>query len=415
MHLERGKLREFKLIKIHLCSNNLNIPLLMTKEEIIASKIKELKSLSGSHSPSIETVLQSIPEIEMQIDACFLSNPYATDLFLEYLQGEVLHKHHFRRMLEYYPPQNKDISKHIESFAQIDYRNILVGNGAIEIIQAIIHRFTEKNIALPIPTFSSYYEFVREDCQVHTFQLKKEENYQLDLERYSQFIIERDIDTAVIINPSNPTAEYITKDAIVTFLDRNKHLRNIILDISFVHFAYENDNFDFVNFEQLVLQYPNLVLVKSMSKDFGIAGIRAGYGIMSADKVAKLLKNGYLWNSSGLAAYFFQLFAQKEFQLKYEEIRKKYIAEARVFFNELHSLDSIKVLPSKANFALIEIPEYISSFDFTIEMLASHNIYVRDCSDKIGLDGSYVRIAARSKMENERILSAINSTTKKFR
>lgn len=59
-----------------------------------------------------------------------------------------------------------------------------------------------------------------------------------------------------------------------------------------------------------------------MSKDFGIAGIRAGYGIMSADKVAKLLKNGYLWNSSGLAAYFFQLFAQKEFQLKYEEIRK---------------------------------------------------------------------------------------------
>ncbi len=387
---------------------------IMTKEEIIAAKIRELKSFSGSHSPSIETVLQLIPEIEMKIDACFLSNPYATELFLNNLQEQIISKGHLRKMLEYYPPQNRDIGKFIQTFTNISAENIFVGNGAIEIIQAILHQFAERNVAVPIPTFSSYYEFLRQDCVLHTYLLSKDNDMALDLYKYTQFISDRKVDTAIIINPSNPTAEYITQQNIIDFLDNNKHLKNIILDISFVHFAYENEQYDYINYEQLIYQYPNLILVKSMSKDFGIAGVRAGYAIMSADRVTTLLDNGYLWNSSGMAAYFFKLLSQKSFQVDYEVIRKKYIAEARMFYESLKANKSVQVLPSKSNFALVELPSHINSFDFTIEMLTKYHIYVRDCSDKIGLKGNYVRIASRSEAENEKIVSALSLITNSF-
>ena len=143
-----------------------------------------------------------------------------------------------------------------------------------------------------------------------------------------------------------------------------------------------------------------------MSKDFGIAGIRAGYGVMSKERVAKLLENGYLWNVSGLTNYFFELYSDEKFQEDYQKVRKKYIADTEIFFKNLKSIKQLKVYPSKANFALIKLPENISSFEFSMDMFIDSNIYLRDCSDKIGLRGNYVRVASRTKKENLRIFHA---------
>ena len=150
--------------------NNSNI-------EICKAKFHDLKTKSGSHSPSIKSILKEIPEIKLKTDACFLSNPYATDLFLKYLKSDYPTYDDLRDILEFYPPQNAEIAKSISSTLNLSPKNVFVGNGAIEIISASIKQFCSKKILLPIPTFSSYYEFINEDQEVFYHELLEKDDY----------------------------------------------------------------------------------------------------------------------------------------------------------------------------------------------------------------------------------------------
>jgi histidinol-phosphate/aromatic aminotransferase/cobyric acid decarboxylase-like protein len=378
----------------------------------IKKRIAALKENSGSHSPSISTLISEIPEIKIEIDACFLSNPYATDLFMEYL-FEISGTNKLRDILEYYPPQNNDIRKKIAKVLNTDPRTVFVGNGAIEVIQACMHRFAGKVVALPIPTFSSYYEFAPEGTRMEYYELNEENDYNLDVQGFSQFIRSRNADSAIIINPNNPVGNYLTQDQIVDFLEAHKHLELIIVDESFLHFAFEDEELGLIDNSALVQTYPNLVLVKSMSKDFGIAGIRAGYGIMSPERVDTLMSNGYLWNINGMADYFYELYGDAHFRARYEEVRKKYISETKSFIQAFLTIDKIKVYPSKANFVLVKLPSNVSSFEFCVDLLIDYGIYLRDCSDKIGLKGGFVRVASRTLRENNRIIMAFKNYFKK--
>lgn len=375
----------------------------------IKEQLNELKSLSGSHSPSIATILKEIPELEVHVDACFLSNPYATNLFMEHFTTDIIFRNKLRDLLEFYPPQNYDVAGYISKAIHISSENIFVGNGAIEIIQAILHNFVSGRLCVIIPTFSSYYEFVTEGTEVIYYQLRKEQNYHLDVNDYVTFIKEKNVSSIVLINPNNPSGGYMTKDELDFILKECKDLDNIIVDESFIHFAYEDLSLSQITSEESVYSRKNLVVIKSMSKDFGIAGIRAGYAVMAPERIKKLLSNGYLWNISGLADYFFKLYSQKEFQKEYEVVRRKYIMNTLMFLSELNILPNVKVYSSKANFALVEILNGMTSFDFTMELLASSGVYVRDCSDKIGLDGEFVRIASRSFEENLIIINSLNT------
>ena len=372
----------------------------------IKNKIKDLKKYSGTHSPSIDTVLSSIPDLQILIDACFLSNPYATELFFERMKDELIDNNKLLKYLEYYPPQNYEVSKFLSKSINIDPKNIFVGNGAIEIIQAIIQRFVKQKLVVIKPTFSSYYEFVRNDTEVVFYQLEKEDNFILNIDHFINFIRKEKPDSIVIINPNNPDGSYLNTKDLLNIIKKLDFLENIIIDESFIHFAYENSKLDQVGLQKYFDQNDKLILVKSMSKDFGIAGIRAGYSIMSQNKVSELLSNGFLWNVSGLAYYFFKLFSSKSFMNKYELIRKKYIEQTKYFLGELSSIQAIKVYPSKANFALIELPPNKSSFDVTLDLLIQYGIYVRDCSDKIGLEGNFLRIASRDIDSNKTIIKS---------
>ena len=110
-------------------------------------------------------------------------------------------------------------------------------------------------------------------------------------------------------------------------IENLSEIENIIIDESFIHFAYEDSDFKMISASTLFNKFENLIIIKSMSKDFGIAGIRAGYAIMSESKVRQLLKNGYLWNSSGLSEYFLKLYSREDFFIRYEIVRKNYISE----------------------------------------------------------------------------------------
>lgn len=378
------------------------------KELSVANEIKRLKDEAGSHSPSIFTLAQKLSQLRIRVDACFLSNPYATDLFLRYFDDELLKTYKLRDFLEFYPSQNRIIAEVISQMIRVDAKNIFIGNGAIEIIQAVMHRFVRDKIVICIPTFSSYYEFAKKDTQVVFYQLDKKKDYALDLDDYIGFIKENRPQSIVLINPNNPNGGgFINKMKLKRLLGELSFVENIILDTSFIHFAYEDDKLDLVNLEELCKEFKNLIIIKSMSKDFGIAGIRVGYGVMNEDKVNALLENGYLWNTSGIGEYFLRLYARENFFAEYNELRKDYINKTQTFFATLAKIEQIKVYPSLANFALIELLDGSSSEDFVAKMLIKYGIYMRTCRDKIGLNGEFVRIASRKFEENEIMIEAI--------
>lgn len=378
------------------------------QEAPLAAQLVALKAAAGSHSPSLLTIREELPDLEITVDACFISNPYATQLFLDYLKAELLDTGAIRDVLEFYPSQNQVIAAYIAGHLGIDTESVFVGNGAIEIIQAVIHSYASTRIMVTLPTFSSYYEFAAGHAEVVYFHLEKEREFRLDPEEYLAAVRELQPDVVTLINPNNPDGSYIPFDDIQAILAGLPEHVTAIVDESFIHFAFEDLNLDIRSIIGECQRYPNLVVVKSMSKDFGIAGIRAGYAVMSPDRIKQLLASGYLWNSNGLAEYFFRLYCREDFLQKYDIVRKQYILETQLFYRQLEKVPGIKTYPSMANFALVEILDGVSADDLMQHMLVRHGVYVRTCSDKVGLEGHFLRIASRGLRENQLIIDALN-------
>ena len=396
-----NKVREIKRNestgKIRCIVNNI----LKTSNDDLYKKLYDLKQQNGTHSPSINTIIESIPEIQCSIDACFLSNPYATDLFMKRFNEDLILPNTIRDYLELYPQQNKFVSKKISNYIGIPSENILVGNGAIEIIEKVMNNMKGK-ILLGLPTFSSYYEFNKQ-CEV-----VKSEKILLTSADIIDEVKRTNVNNLLLVNPNNPTGHYISRQYIKKVLEELSYLDNIIIDESFIHFSTKEDpNKESV--AEFTLEYPNLTVIKSMSKDFGVAGIRCGYGIMSKERINSFIQTGFLWNSNGISEYFFSLLSDKSFIGDYEKTRIQFLNEFDEFFDGLNKIKEIKVYPSKTNFFLIDLKTK-KSFDFVCWMLIERGIYVRSMDDKINMgisNDTFVRIAAKTREENLYILESI--------
>jgi histidinol-phosphate/aromatic aminotransferase/cobyric acid decarboxylase-like protein len=388
---------------------------LTDRERHLLATLNAIKAESGSHSPSPYTLSDRVPELEIKVDACFLSNPYATDLFIERLTSDLLKTGELRKVLEFYPSQNHHVAALLEQAVDVDKQHIFVCNGANEAIQAALHRFSGARVAVILPTFSPYYEYLQPNQSGFYYRLSREEDFALDVDDFIDFVLQNQVDTVCLINPNNPNGGYVPTEGMRKLLSAFAHLQLVILDESFVDFAYEDEQRNRLSLGAQAAEMPNVILVKSMSKDFGIAGVRAGYAIMSPDRVATLVSNGYLWNIGGLAEFFFRLFAETDFQDAYAAARLRYLDEAITFFEALGKIDRLHAYSTKANFCLVELDESLAVEDFAPLLLIRHGVYVRDCRDKIGLeDGQYVRIASRKGFENEIMLEALTDVIDEY-
>ena len=374
----------------------------------VLDTLKLLKEESGSHSPSINLIRQTT-DLKINVDGCFLSNPYATDLFLSYFKKEILQDNILEDLMSYYPSQNRTLAKLVSTNLNIDPRKIFIANGAIEAIQAILHRFCGERLLVTLPTFSPYYEYAQKRMDVFFYTLKKENEFEFDVVEYIKLVFVHRVDALVLITPNNPTGNYLTQEQVTQILDNCQHLKCIIVDESFIHFAHENDDLTLISNQNLLDKYPNLVILKSLSKDFGLAGIRAGYALMNPDRVNHLLEDGYLWNSSQFVEYFLTLLSRKTFIEQYEHVRKQFIYEISCFHQQLKTVNGIKVYPTKANFVLIELLHHTAE-EVVTELLIKHGIYLRDCKDKLGLHGEFIRVAARREHENVHIINSLQTT-----
>ena len=368
-------------------------------------------------------MLAGVKGVKMKHDFCYLSNPHATELFLRYFRKDFRNEERLRRVVEYYPSQNCALAEKIAAFLavtqkthslsvshskegeRIQAENIFVGNGATEIIQAALQNFTKKKILVPVPTFSPYLEFASKDVSVIQHQLRKKDDFRLNRAELLTQVRKEEPDTVVLINPNNPDGGYIEVEDVHGLLTQLRHVPTVIVDESFAHFVAQKIGYA----TSLVQKFPNLVVIKSLSKDFGIAGVRLGYAVMSAHRVSALLKRGYLWNVSGFGEYFLGLLNRRDFLRQYEQSRQKAIRERDEFFVELSKIKGLHVYPSRANMFLVELTDGSQAADLVVAFLVRYGIYVRLCKDKIGLHGEFVRIASRSGVENRRVISALRA------
>lgn len=368
-----------------------------TDERAVAEALARLKAGSGSHSPSVAEIERVLPGL-VAVDACFLSNPYATDLAMMRLR--TIEPRLLERMVSHYPSQGAAIASLLAGYVSVPSDELCVGNGACEIIQALLAR-ARGPLLISLPTFSAYYEFA--SGPVVPLQLDARKDFRVDFDELEALIERHRPETVVIINPNNPDGGLVAHASLVDFAERMRgRVRQLIVDESFGHFTTEGTPHTLA---PLVGELPHLVVVNSLSKSHGIAGLRLGYAVMAPLR-ARQVRSSSLWNMNALAEWFCGLLTEPSYALAYENARRRYVRDTREFFAELDALPAVRVLPSAANFALVELERPAAAVATTL--LARHGIYVRDCADKWGLEGGrHLRVAARSVAENRLTLAAL--------
>lgn len=348
-----------------------------------------------SHSPSLIS-LYGYEGVKDIIDFCFIANPYYPT---EEMMGEMLAL--FPTLIKNYP--NSNTKKNEAFLAQvlgIDNKNIIIGNGATELITELCSNFID-TIGVPIPTFSEYIEKVL-PAKVFVYPLNRLNNYQLDLKDYFNWLDEKNIKAALIINPHNPTGQLFQLDELYHFLENAKNLDMVIVDESFLDFSQKNPP----SLLHSTRSFQNLVIVRSMSKHCGVPGLRLGYLYSSNEQLIKKIRKVLpTWNVNTIAEFFLTLLPKTE--KEYHDSRIKVIEDMNHLYLELQKIDGFEVYPTGANFILLKVKNGMTARELQTILLRDFKMYVRDCSNKQGMDDFHIRIATQGILKDKLLIDSL--------
>lgn len=331
------------------------------------------------------------------LDFCYLVNPYFPP---KKMIDEL--KYNFKVLLEQYPSGLDVNSSLVAKIFDIKKENIVVGNGAAELIKSVIEKI-DGNIGFIRPTFEEYPN--RHNSEKSIVFIPKNDNFSYTAKDIIEFYSDKDIEALVLINPDNPTGNYICKKDIFTLIDWAKDKKiKFILDESFVDFA-EEENSTFLN-DKLLNLYDDFIVVKSISKSYGVPGIRLGIIATSNSHLISMIKKDVsIWNINSFGEYYLQIYD------KYKKVYANALIEIKnarkIFLNELNKIEEFRVVPSQANYFTIELKKG-NSKELCSKMLENYNIFIKDSTSKINLKNrEFIRVAVRNIEDNEIFVSAV--------
>ena len=351
-----------------------------------------------SHSPSLVDIVGE-EQLGDVVDFCFIENPYFPDeKLLQNLQDKL------REVIKAYPSSNPKLAQQdLAAVVHIKPEYLILGNGATELITIIQNNFVEE-MGIPIPTFSEYIEKVQNLEKVKMFQLPADKQYQLDLDEYAEWLVDEKLSSALIINPGNPTGQLLSIEKITGFLKRMQHLKLVLVDESFIDFAGD----EIPSLMPMVEQFQNLIIVRSMSKHCGVPGLRLGYCCTANQYYLQQIKNALpVWNINTLAEYF--LTQLKDTDVEYHNARKHVISDVQELYEALCTISGYDVYPSNSNFILLKIKFEMSAYELQMKLLQDFGVYVRDCSNKIGLDDKHIRIASKGRDKDQLLIHGLKT------
>lgn len=330
------------------------------------------------------------------LDFCYLVNPYfPPQRLIDEIQAN------FTSLLTQYPSGMRVNALLAARNFAVHQQNILVGNGAAELIKALMARL-EGVTGFIRPTFEEYPNRYQDRPNVCFTPAGPDFRYTAD--DLMAFFGPQDIDNLVLINPDNPTGSYIPAPDVLRLADwaQEKGIR-LILDESFADFADEADN-TFIR-QDLLDRYRRLYVVKSISKSYGVPGLRLGV-LASGDQdlIAALKKDVAIWNINSFAEFYMQI--EEKYKKDYARSLELIRAERARFRRELEKLPNLRVIPSQANYLMVELLGGLSARAITRDLLVNRCILVKDLSPKLG-GQQYLRLAVRDTRDNDRLLEAL--------
>lgn len=333
------------------------------------------------------------------IDFCYLVNPFFPN---KRLINEL--KANFETLLTQYPSGMAVNSLIAGKYFSINPKHLAVGNGAAELIKSLIE-FLPGKMGVVFPTFEEYPN--RKNTEEIIPFVPQNENFSYSENDLIDFYSDKAIDILVLVNPDNPSGNFIpikdVKKLLIWSKDKNIKL---IIDESFIDFTDESFNNSLINSE-ILNNFTNLIVVKSISKSYGVPGLRLGV-IASSDfeLIQKIRKNVSIWNINSFGEFYMQIF--NKYENDYREACNLFIEERKRFYIELCKIKYLKVIPSQANYFLCKVMPPFNAKLLTQKLLKEAEILIKDCSSKKGFNSKeYVRISIRSKEDNNQLIQIL--------
>ena len=366
--------------------------------------IQDLDIATSMFSPNAEdkvALLQSryggywrYPQL---IDFCYLVNPYFPP---KRMVDEL--KASFDVLLTQYPSGMKVNSLLAGRNFDVHAENIVLGNGAAELIKALMERLEGKTGFIR-PTFEEYPN--RYDKSNSVCFYPKNENFSYTADDVMSFFGDKEIKNLVIVNPDNPTGNYIQKKDLLRMVEwaEEKGI-TLVIDESFVDFADELDSTLIT--QEILDAHKSLYVMKSISKSYGVPGLRLGV-LASGDveTVSAIKKDVAIWNINSFAEFYMQIY--EKYAKDYVKAMKLFRAERARFATGLSKIEGVRVIPSQANYFMLELTGGVTSAELTKKLMLNHNLFIKDLSGKTG--GEFIRIAIRNKTDNNKLLAALKA------
>jgi histidinol-phosphate/aromatic aminotransferase/cobyric acid decarboxylase-like protein len=367
--------------------------------------------MSNTISPNDELILKQYysryggywiyPDL---LDYCYLVNPYFNRSgIIDEMESN------FRRLVSEYPAGMNVNSQLASECWNVRQEYIIPGNGAAELIKALMENLHGK-IGVTRPTFEEYPNRLTED-RVVTY-VPENKDFRYDADDLIAYYEKHPIDALLLINPDNPSGNFISKDGILKLAEWTKE-RGIrfILDESFVDFSIGYEDNTCLD-DKLLETYPDMCVIKSISKSYGVPGLRLGI-LCSADVslIAKMKKQVSIWNINSFAEFFMQIYPK--YRDDYRDACNQFIQTREDFEKELREIPYIRVMPSQANFFFLEVLPPYKPNELCALLLRKYNILASACMAKKGIESNrYMRVAVRNHSDNDRFIKALQDLVK---
>ena len=341
------------------------------------------------------------------LDYCYLVNPYFPS---KRMKDEL--RSNFDTLLTEYPSGMKVNTLIASKCFGVSEQYVVPGNGAAELIKVLMEQLTANSqqptakVGFIRPTFEEYPNRYDKDQQI--VFVPQNGDYRYTADDLMTFFADKDIRQLMLINPDNPTGNFIPKGDVLRLAQwcEERAIR-LVVDESFVDFSVDYATNSLLS-DSILESYPHMAVMKSISKSYGVPGLRLGI-LASADKelISRIKKEVSIWNLNSFAEFFMQIYNKHE--KDYQRACAKFVAERDDFEQQLHEIPFLRVIPTEANYFLCEVLHPYTASEIVIRMLKQHNILTRDCSLKPGLDPNrqYMRIAVRNHEDNTRLIEGL--------
>lgn len=317
-------------------------------------------------------------------------------------------KNSFKEIATYPDSNSNELRQAIaDHFDGLSKTNVIVGNGSTELMYLFAETFMKKGdtAVIPAPTFGEYESAVRKTGETPKF-VKLDKNFNVEVD-----VFEREMAGAKIVflcNPNNPTSILIPTETLTGIIEQALEQDSLVfLDEDFLEFVENEQALSMIN---KIKAYPNLFILRSFTKIFGLTGLRIGYGIASEEIINVLLCAKIPWNVNCLAQAAAVAALKDKGHLR---VTRELIKKEKAFLStELEKIKSFKVFPPDANFFFIDIRKSGLTATELKNKLLRQGILIRDCTSFMGLDPYFIRVAVKTRVENGRLIEALKRTVK---